>query len=292
MIAERFNADLTILHVDTSTEATREEAFPVLEPEMDETEKAAEREVLQLTGMKTPKNLRVRRVLTRNEHPAEEIVLYTRDHAVDLVIVGTHGRSGLSHLILGSVAEKVIRQAHCPVITVRASGAAAKVTPYLNILVPFDFSPHSEKALFYAWSLAKLFHAHLNILHIVDIPVHPEHYAVNLNLSGEFGHELMLRSHEELERMIAPYQPANVRYRIVVEFGRAYNEIVEFATKHESDLVVMGTQGLSGLQKFLLGSTTAKVVRHAPCPVLTVKPEARDFVSSAPRTAVTGKNPR
>ena len=66
------------------------------------------------------------------------------------------GRTGLSHLILGSVAEKVIRQAHCPVITVRASGAAAKVTPYLNILVPFDFSSHAEKALLYAWSLAKL----------------------------------------------------------------------------------------------------------------------------------------
>lgn len=278
MIAEHFSAQLTILHVDTVTEATREESFPALEPEMDETEKAAEREVLQLTGMKIPQNLSVQRVLRRNEDPAEEIVRYTRDHPVDLAIVGTHGRSGLSHLIMGSVAEKVIRQARCPVITVRACGAAARVTPYLNILAPVDFSPHSEKALLYAWSLAKLFHAQLNILHIVDIPVHPEHYAVNLNLSGEFGHELMVRSHEELERMIAPYQPSNVKYRIVVEFGRAYNEIVEYAAAHESDLVVMGTQGLSGLQKFLLGSTTAKVVRHAPCPVLTVKLGERDFV--------------
>src|SRR5262245_23151079 len=156
MIAERFNADLTILHVDTSTETTREEAFPALEPEMDETEKATESEVLLLTGMNTPKHLRVKRVLRCNENPAEEIVRYTREHAVDLVIVGTHGRSGLSHLIMGSVAEKVVRQAHCPVITVRASEAAAKVTPYLNILVPFDFSPHAEKALLYAWSLAKL----------------------------------------------------------------------------------------------------------------------------------------
>ncbi len=281
MIAERFDAQLTILHVDTLAEATREEAFPVLEPEMNDTEKATEHEVLHLTGIKTPRNLRLQRLVRRNQNPAEEIVLYTRVHPVELVVVGTHGRSGLNHLIMGSVAEKVIRQAHCPVITVRASATAAKVTPYLNILAPVDFSPHSEKALLYAWSLAKLFHAQLHILHIVDIPVHPEHYAVNLNLSGEFGHELMVRSHEELERMIAPFPPSNVKHRIVVEFGRAYNEIVEFAAQHESDLIVMGTQGLSGLQKFFLGSTTAKVVRHAPCPVLTVKPEERDFVTAS-----------
>ena len=278
MIAQRFDAQLTILHVNTVSAATREDAFPALEPEMNEAEHAAEREVLQLTGMKTPQHLRLRRLVRCNEHPAEEIIQFTRSQPVDLVIVGTHGRSGLSHLIMGSVAEQVIRRAYCPVITVRTSATATKVTPYLNILVPVDFSPHAEKALLYAWSLAKLFHAHLHVLHVVDIPIHPEHYAVNLNLTGEFGHELMTRSHEELERMMAQHQPANVKYRAVVEFGRAYNEIVEFAARHDTDLIVMGTQGLSGLKKFFLGSTTAKVVRHAPCPVLTVKPEERDFV--------------
>jgi len=285
MIAERFEASLTILHVDTAAEATREEVFPALEPEMGELEKATELQVLQVTGMKTPQNLRVRRLVRRNEDPAEEIIQHTHANAVDLVVVGTHGRSGLSHFIMGSVAERVIRQAHCPEITGRAT---AKVTPYLNILVPVDFSPHAEKALWYAWSLARLFHAYLHILHIVDIPIHPEHYAVNLNLTGEFGHELTLRSQEELERMIAPFQPAHVKHRIVVEFGRAYNEIVEFATAHETDLIVMGTQGLSGLKKFFLGSTTAKVVRHAPCPVLTVKPGERDFVPPAGKTSIAG----
>lgn len=279
MIAERFRAQLTILHVDTAAEATREEAFPRLEPEMNDTEKAAEREVLQLTGLNVPRHLQIKHIVRRNDNPAEEIIEYARTNPIDLLIMGTHGRSGLSHLIMGSVAEKVIRQAHCPVLSVRASSTTAQVSPYLNIVVPIDFSPHAEKALLYAWSLARLFHAHLHVLHIIDIPIHPEHYAVNLNLTGEFGHELVLRSHEELERMIAPHQPATVKHDIVVEFGRAYNEIVEFAAEHETDLIVMGTQGLSGLKKFFLGSTTAKVVRHAPCPVLTVKPHERDFVT-------------
>ncbi len=286
MIAERFNAQLTILHVDAVAGSAGEETFPALEPEMDETEQAAEREVLQLTGLKTPPLLHVRRVVRRHENPAEEIVRFGRTHTCDLIVVGTHGRTGLSHLIMGSVAERVIRQANCPVLTVRASAHAAQVLPYLKILVPLDFSPHSEKALLYAWSLAKLFHAHLHILHIVDIPIHPEHYAVNLNLTGEFGHQLMLRSHEELERMIAPHQPSTVKHRLVVEFGRAYNEIVDFAAENECDLIVMGTQGLSGLEKFFLGSTTAKVVRHAPCPVLTVKPEERDFVTPSAKPHV------
>jgi len=278
MLADRFDARLIMLHV-AAADAPHEPAhFPAVEPEKDEVEQEVEQQASEIAGLAPDRELRVKRVIRSHQDPAVEIMNYAAEKNVDLIVVGTRGRTGFSHLIVGSVAETVIRDAKSPVIAVRVCDTSEEVMPYLNILAPVDFSADSEKALRYAWTLAELFEANLQMLHVIDLPVYPEHYAVNIDLSEQFGHELALRSHEQMEKLAAPYAGTNVRYKTHVETGRAYSEIVEFAQTHDTDLIVMGTRGLSRLENFLLGGTTAKVVRHASCPVLTVKLEEKDFV--------------
>jgi nucleotide-binding universal stress UspA family protein len=190
----------------------------------------------------------------------------------------THGRVGLSHLLMGSVSEHVVRTANCPVMTVRACKESEEVAPYLDILVPVDFSPYSEKALRYGRTLAHLFDAKLHLLHVLDQPIHPTYYGLGNDVLIRLNPNVQQRSHEEMELLSAKMTPLNVSYQTHVKEGRAYSEIVRFVQEKEIDLIVMGTHGLSGLEHFLLGGTTEKVVRHAPCPVLTVKLKERDFV--------------
>jgi nucleotide-binding universal stress UspA family protein len=181
-------------------------------------------------------------------------------------------------LLSSSVAEHVVRSANCPVMTVKAGKQAAEAAPYFDILVPVDFSPYSQKALRYARTLAQPFEANLHLLHVLDQPIHPAHYGLGDDLLIRLNPEVQRRSHEEMQRLVAQSDAENVKCQTHVCEGRAYSEIVRFVLEKECDLVVMGTHGLSGLEHFLLGGTTEKVMRHASCPVLAVKLKERDFV--------------
>ncbi len=280
MLAERFGARLTMLHVVTAKEGKAAAEFPELDPARNEEEAAAEEEVAERFGLQPLQRLQVRRELRHNAHPAEEITRFAAEIQADLIVAGTHGRSGLSHLFMGSLAEDLMRSANCPVLVARTTGPATseEVMPYLQILAPIDFSPDSEKALRYAIALSQLFNAQLQILHVVDMPVYPAHYAVNHALAEQFSRDFISLSHEEIKRWLAGFEQKPRRYQTHVQVGRPYHEIVKFAEAQDIDLIVMGTRGLSRLQEFFLGGNTARVIRHAPCPVLVVKLNERDFV--------------
>ncbi|MDZ7266439.1 MAG: universal stress protein [candidate division KSB1 bacterium] len=280
MLAERFGARLTMLHVVTAREHNAVAAFPELDPACAAEEEAAEEEVAERLGLQPSQRLQVRRELRHNAHPAEEITRFAAEMQADLIVTGTHGRTGLSHLILGSLAEDLMRTANCPVLVARTAGpgASGEVMPYLQILAPIDFSPDSEKAMRYALALSQLFRAQLHILHVVDLPVYPAHYAVNHALAEEFSRDFITLSHEEIERWLTGFEQRPRHCQTHVQVGRPYHEIVKFAAAQDIDLIVMGTRGLSRLQEFFLGGNTARVIRHAPCPVLVVKLQERDFV--------------
>jgi nucleotide-binding universal stress UspA family protein len=278
MLADRFNAALTMLHAASSREAEKNIQFPQLEPDTDEIEAFFEEQLAQMIGAAPSHKLHIDRVVCRSNDPTGEIGSYADLNGIDLIIMGTHGRTGLSHWLMGSVAEHVVRTANCPVMTVRACKESAEVAPYLDILVPIDFSPYAQKALRYARTLAHLFDANLHLLHVLDLPIHPTHYGLGNDVLVRLNPEVQRRSYEEMELLMAKMSPLKVAYQTHVREGRAYSEIVRFVQEQEIDLIVMGTHGLSGLEHFLLGGTTDKVVRHAPCPVLTVKLKERDFV--------------
>lgn len=278
MLADRWRAELIMLHAAPLHEKLQDMRFPEIYPATDEVQEILEDQLTQICGTAPTHKLRLQRVVHQNNNPVQEICAFATAQQIDLIVMGTHGRSGLSHLFAGNVAEEVVRKASCPVVTVRAGKKAAEVSPYFDILVPIDFSLHAQKALRYGRTLALLFEATLHLLHVLDKPILPSHYGLGEDSLFQLHPEVPNRSREEMIRLLEQWGRERIKYQIHLCEGRAYHEIADFAAKKEIDLLVMGTHGLSGLEHFLLGGTTEKVMRHASCPVLAVKMRERDFV--------------
>jgi nucleotide-binding universal stress UspA family protein len=205
---------------------------------------------------------------------ARTIVEQARTADADLLVLGTHGRSGFERFVLGSVTEKVLRRAPCAVLTVPPAAAPAAATPrppYRRILCPVDFSTVSEQALRYALSLAEEAKARLTVLHVLEwFPEQEirEHRHFNVPEYRRF-------LEEDARRRLSEAVPAEARpwCELVerVACGKAYQEILRIAGEEGSDLIVLGVQGRGALDVLLFGSTANHVVRQAACPVLTVR---------------------
>lgn len=182
----------------------------------------------------------------------------------DSVIMCTAGRTGLSHLVIGSVAEKVVRYAPRPVLSFRP-GVAWPTQLFGRIVVPHDFSRHATRALKMAASFAGP-KGHLCVLHVVsDLPE---------GVNRRTGRRVFASERRRLRHLIARTVPTRrgpaVRCR--VESGHPYQHIVEAA--RQADLIVMCTAGRTGFPRLVIGSIAEKIVRHAPVPVLTFRPAA------------------
>ena len=147
---------------------------------------------------------------------------------------------------------------------------------FKRILVPTDFSTASRLALDYAIDLSTRYGASIDLLHVIDTPADVTTYP-----DGFFAGLPALREqlHEEAERQLVLVAQicgaANVPFSTHLSTGRAAPTIVQQAADKDVDIVVMGTHGRSGLEHFLLGSVAERVIRSAPCPVLTVRDRAR-----------------
>ena len=209
--------------------------------------------------------------------PASAIVECAQTLGSDLIVMGTHGRGGMAHLLLGSVAERVMRTAVCPVLTVRAHAAR----PIRRILVPTDFSATADAALDYAQLLAARFGATLQLLHVLDDPFIDEGLVAEAYVSaGPVLRTALLRDAQaRLAQRVAPLRradqregsPGLIRVEAEVLFGDGAHTIAEYARDRQVDLVVMGTHGRRGVAHLLMGSVAERLVRTAPCPVLTVR---------------------
>lgn len=224
-------------------------------------------------------------VQEEREHdaPAEEIVPYVEEQDIDLVVSGTHGRRGLQRLLIGSVAEEVVRRAPCPVLTVRGGEDITPAWEVQNILVPVDFSDASINALRHAKELALTYGAQLTLLHAVEEVVYPSAYGLEpVNLPGP---EVV----ERVEKNLADLARSEIGYEHVVveaEVGYAPSAILDHAETNEMDLIVIATHGRTGLERMLLGSVTERVVRRAPAPSFVVKPFGKSLLPN-PSTAVS-----
>ena len=212
---------------------------------------------------------RIKKVTRRGFSASEEILSYVQEHGFDLIVMGTHGRNVISHLLLGSVAEKVVRLAPCPVLTITAD--AKSISKSKNILVPMDFSDFSKTALNYALEIASQYDAQVTLFHVVEQQIHPSFYASGASSIFEIDTQLKQRVISAMKKCCRDLDYATVTTDYEVVEGRPAHEIVEY-TKHKNiDLVVIATHGLTGLEHYIWGSTTEKVVRSARVPVLTVK---------------------
>lgn len=208
--------------------------------------------------------------------PAEAIVDYVDDQHVDLVVMGTHGRRGFDRVRFGSVTEEVVRTAPAPVLTVQADRDAASTGTVRRVLAPIDFSDASETALHHAKEIALTYGAEIDLLHVVDEPAYPSAYEMeSIDFPGQEVVEQAERGLADLARDIVGVEHAMVE----AVSGHPVHSILNYIEENEGDLLVMATQGRTGLGRLMIGSVAERVLRQSPIPVFLVKPEQASLLS-------------
>jgi nucleotide-binding universal stress UspA family protein len=274
-LARRFEARLVVLHVVPQWRPYVNMPAPFPEPMLANPVLCAQvkRDVADLVADVIASGVPVETVV-REAEPWREILTVAAEKAVDLIVMGTHGRGGFEHLLMGSVAEKVLNRATCPVVTVCHEEGRTWEAPGLvrNILCATDLSPASAPTIRYALSLAAEFQCTLTLLHVLDglasldSPVHANLPPAVTVLSQ---HEEVAR--RELREAVASdaREWCSIDERIVP--GRAAEEILRVAAQVAADIIVIGGHRHTSVARTVLGSTSQSVVRAASCPVLTVR---------------------
>ena len=271
-IAARFKAKITFLHVVTVYDDdpnSPQDFFPDIEDFYKHMEIRAD-EKLQQTQDTIAEQVKTEQIIQRGFSPSEEILSYAEDHQIDLIAMGTHGRHSLAHFLMGSVTEKVVHHAKCPVLCTHIEeDKPHTIHSYERILVPVDFSEQSERALVTA-KLLLADNGHIDILHVIEDNIHPAYYAAETTSLLDFLQDLHERSQNNIRAMIKKYAD-DIKTRVLIQDGHIARQITGCAQENNADLVVMGTHGLNALEQIFIGSVANKVIRKAPCPVMTVK---------------------
>ncbi len=208
---------------------------------------------------------------------ANKIETLAAEEEVDLVISATHGRSGLKRLVLGSVTERLMRRLHCPLLVVRsAEQGVHEVTvekvSFNRIMVGLDFSPDSNLAFDYGLSLSQQFQSELHLVHVIEPSVYRDLLKLQTDPDASEGEDLRVEIKEKMNSMI-PEEALNwCSPKLSLLAGQPHEELVKYALVNDMDLVVLGFRGRGLMETMFVGSTTARAVRGAVCPVLSVRP--------------------
>ena len=273
---ERFGAELHLVHVcPVDYYAPGLMVAPVVIPESQFKKEA--RSHLEELAQEHGSRLRHVRIHVSKGRPYEEICRLARELNVDLIMTATRGRTGLKHLTLGSTAERVIRQAPCPVLALHPPHGRARLRPpaLRKILVPTDFSAGAMQGLAYARALASEFGASVILLHSVDL----HYYSTNpdfvlLDLPPLLA-AAEKASEEQLRELVDQTDWKGLKVEPILEHGHVGEQVCVRAREMRADLIVTSTHGRTGLKRVLLGSTAEYIVRHASCPVLVVPSHPR-----------------
>jgi nucleotide-binding universal stress UspA family protein len=197
----------------------------------------------------------------------DSILSFAQAQKTDVIVMGTHGRRGYDRLMLGSVTDRVMRRAPCPVLAVckppHDSMAAGKERGHVHhlsrILFCTDFSENSERALNYAISATTEYDAELTLLHVLEeVP------------SPAKTEEAIAAATEQLDKLIPPEGRKTLKIKTAVRIGKPYRQIIQLALETQIDMVAMGVRGRGALDLAVFGSTTYRVMQLGPCPVLAV----------------------
>ena len=218
---------------------------------------------------------------TREGEASVEILRVAKESGGDLIVMGTHGRTGLYWLLAGSVAIAVLRGAHCPVLALRFPEKPREATPIRIILHPTDFSVDSEAALRVARGLAQAHEARLIILHVVMLQV-----LMDGTAAAEIDPHFYTDALDEVRRRV---DGPDLKHPVETMLVRGYEAqgITQTAEDIGCDLIVMGSHGRTGLSRLLMGSVAENVLPKANCPVLIVKASHQVPESTADRPAAT-----
>jgi nucleotide-binding universal stress UspA family protein len=265
-LAEKYCADITLLHAIVLFEEDfdEEEQLQLYEKIIEKKENDRTKQMESHCKVGKNRGIGIDSVLLRGFSVPDSILDYISDKDFDLVVLGTHGRTGLGKWILGSVAEKIVRLSPIQVLTIHKDFDKMNIK---KILVPVDFSEYSKIPVDRGIAIAREFNAKLEFLHVVEMESHPEFYTISF--------EPILKANPDLKQhiiknMIKITGISKDKSAYAVTEGKVYKEIKKYAENNQIDLIVMATLGKSELEHFLVGSNSERVVRIASCPVLTV----------------------
>lgn len=146
-----------------------------------------------------------------------------------------------------------------------------------NILVPIDFSEYSKSSLKYSCDFAKLFNAKLFLIHVIEPVIYPPDFSMGQISIPSINNEVNERAKQELDNLCEACIEPEVEVTTIIKSGKPFYEIIETAEEIDADLIIIATHGHSGVEHILFGSTAEKVVRKAPCPVLTTRTPIKGF---------------
>jgi nucleotide-binding universal stress UspA family protein len=269
-IARWYEARLTVLFVFASLPVM--DVPPVVLAEADREQLVSD---LRRMAAAVPSDVAVEFRIRDAGYVHEEILAQIDAAHADLLVIGTHGRSGFQRLFLGSVTEKVIRKATCPTLVVPPRSPdvpAGSPIRFRRILCAVDFSDSSLDALTLAINMAEEADAQLTLLHVVELPpVLSEVPMMPPPDLSRFCETAAADARRRLQELIPEQARTYCTVDTAVVEGRAHREILRHATERQSDLIVMGVHGRGALDVLVFGSTTHHVIRASTRPVLIVR---------------------
>ena len=216
--------------------------------------------------------------VVHGSYAAPRILEYAKEHDVDLIVIGTHGRRGLRRYLLGSVAEEVVRKARCPVLSCHPETSTELVRPQ-RLLVAVDLSEHSDGLVRQAHELAVAYHASVDYLHVIPEWHQPLAYSPDVCVAPYPDlTRLEDSSLEALRDLVARHQADAGDAEYLIRHGAPARTIVEVAEERSADLIALASHGLTGAKYLLLGSVADHVVRSAVVPVLTFHADGRSWL--------------
>jgi len=274
-LAKEFKAKLFLCHViDLSSAAIYGEAVLALEEQQKRMTKYAEDEMTELMS----KEAVDWEPLIAVGNAAHEIARLAGEKQADITVAASHGRAGLKRLILGSVTERLMRTLPCPLLVVRSPergflAPADQAITLKKICVGCDFSPDSSLAFHYGLSLAQEFQASLHLVHVLQPPLY-EHMEKPAESKEPSQKELKNVLKKKLEDMVPEEARTWCEPVTTLLAGQPHEELTKYAVVNDIDLIILGVRGHSLVETVFVGSTTDRVMRRAPCPVLSVQPSS------------------
>lgn len=266
-LARRYDARVCVTHIVPPCPANAESCDDLFDKRRRSTEE-------MILGLRSQGRLHGVRhlVLVREGRIAQTLCDIIHDYAIHLLVIGTRGRTGMTKMLLGSVAQEMVRRAPCQVLSIGArcsAGVAEDIVPR-NIICATDFSPDSGAALGTALSLARDHQARLTLVHVAE----------NMRTQTHDGKLLLIETFKKrLKELVPQVRKERCDLNFVVAFGSAATQILELAEKLPADMIVLGSRRTTGLGGRLPGSTAYPVISNALCPVLTVPAPESDLAA-------------
>jgi nucleotide-binding universal stress UspA family protein len=270
--AKVFNAQLTIFH-GLSLQPGLDIDAGIAQRYLDEQRNVAQDHLAQLLA-EAQQQVPQTSIEIRTGLASTQICDVAREHKTDLIIIGTHGWTGFNLVLFGSVAERVIQRAPCPVLSIpdrspeETAGMHSLTIQPRQMVLPIDFSDCSIDAYEYGVQMAKWFDASLTLVHAIE----PLSYSLDFSLTHPLEEKANRKKVEQrLQALTAVLTEEGLSARYELMEKHSVEAILEAGSAQQADLLVMGTHSRKGLSRLILGSTTSKVLRHSPYPILTVK---------------------